>query len=180
VVDSLILLPLVLPPTVTGFFLITLLGREGFIGEWLADAFGLQIVFSPIAAIVASSIVALPIVVKTAQPALESVPGELEEVGLTLRLSPLWVFFRITLPAAWQGITAALVLGFTRAIGEFGATLMFAGNIPGRTNTMPLEIFAAFQAGNQSRAEYYVIALSIFSVLVVLVASSLAPRKRDT
>lgn len=180
VVDSLILLPLVLPPTVTGFFLITLFGRSGFLGEWLADAFGWQIMFNPIAAIVASSLVALPIVVKTAQPALESVPEALEEVGLTLGLSPLWVFFRVTLPAAWQGITAALVLGFTRAIGEFGATLMFAGNIPGRTNTMPLEIFAAFQAGKQSRVTFYVIVLSIFSVLVVVVASKLSPRRRDS
>ena len=103
----------------------------------------MRLVFSPAAAVIASAVVALPLLVKTAQPAFEAVPRELERVGRSLGLAPAAVFFRVTLPSAWRGVVAAAVLGFARAIGEFGATLMFAGNIPGRTNTMPLEIYAA-------------------------------------
>jgi molybdate transport system permease protein len=174
-VDAAVLLPLVLPPSVVGFFLVVLLGRRG-IGRWLEDELGVRLVFSPAGAVVASFVVALPIVVKTAQPAIESVPAELEKVGRTLGLSQLALFFRVTLPSAWRGVTAALVLGFARALGEFGATLMLAGNIPGRTNTMPLETFAAYQAGDDRRAMIYVSILTALSVVVVLLAARLAPR----
>jgi molybdate transport system permease protein len=174
-VDAAVLLPLVLPPSVVGFFLVVLLGRRG-IGRWLEDELGVRLVFSPAGAVVASCVVALPIVVKTAQPAIESVPAELEKVGRTLGLSQLALFFRVTLPSAWRGVTAALVLGFARALGEFGATLMLAGNIPGRTNTMPLETFAAYQAGDDRRAMIYVSILTAMSVVVVLLAARLAPR----
>src|SRR6202044_3255449 len=132
-----VLLPLVLPPSVVGFFLVVLFGTRGTFGR-LLDLVGIRLVFSPAGAVVASCVVALPIVVKTAQPAIESVPVELEKVGRTLGLGQFALFFRVTLPSAWRGVTAALVLGFARALGEFGATLMLAGNIPGRTNTMPL------------------------------------------
>jgi molybdate transport system permease protein len=175
-VDALVLLPLVLPPSVVGFFLILIFGRRGLIGPWLESAFDVRLVFTPAAAVLASSVVALPILVKTAQPALEAVPPELESVARSLGLAPLSLFFRVTLPSAWRGIVAALVLGFGRAVGEFGATLMFAGNIPGRTNTMPLEIFAAYQAGDDRRAATYVAVLTALSVLVVLLASRLGPR----
>jgi molybdate transport system permease protein len=137
-VDGLVLLPLVLPPSVVGFFLVVLFGRRGPLGHWLDSELSLRIVFSPAAAVIASAVVALPILVKTAQPALEAVPSELEDVGRSLGLSPLPLFFRVTLPSAWRGVLAALVLAFARAIGEFGATIMFAGNIPGRTNPRPL------------------------------------------
>jgi molybdate transport system permease protein len=175
VVDALILLPLVLPPSVVGFFLVLVLGRRGVLGQYL-DAIGLRVIFTPAAAVIASAIVALPLMVKTAQPAIESVPVELEDVARTLGLSPAAVVFRVTLPAAWHGIVAALVLGFARAMGEFGATLMFAGNIPGRTNTMPLEIFSAYEMGDGSRAALYVGLLSAFSFAVVFVASRLGAR----
>jgi molybdate transport system permease protein len=175
-VDAVIVLPLVLPPSVVGFFLVVLLGRRGAVGHWLERFFDLRIVFTPTAAIIASCVVALPMLVKTAQPAIEAVPAELEAVGRTLGLGPAALFFRVTLPVAWRGVAAGLVLAFARALGEFGATLMFAGNIPGKTNTMPLEIFAAYQAGDDRRALLYVVVLSGISSLVVLLASWLAPR----
>jgi molybdate transport system permease protein len=177
-VDALVLLPLVLPPSVVGFFLVVLLGRRGVVGQWLEGALDLRIVFSPAAAVIASCVVALPILVKTAQPALEAVPTELEDVGRSLGLSPAPLFFRVALPFAWRGVLAALVLAFARAIGEFGATIMVAGNIPGRTNTMPLEIFAAYQGGDDRRAAIYVAVLTLISVLVVALAARLSPRER--
>ncbi len=177
-VDALVLLPLVLPPSVVGFFLVVLFGRRGVIGRWLEANFDLRLVFSPAAAVMASCVVAMPILVKTAQPALENVPLELENVARTLGLGPWEVFFRVSLPTAWRGVLAATVLGFARAIGEFGATLMFAGNIPGRTNTMPLEIFASYQIGNDARAALYVGVLTGMSVFIVIVASRLSPRER--
>lgn len=175
-VDAVVLLPLVLPPSVVGFFLVVAFGRRGPVGRLLDAALGIRIVFTPAAAVLASAVVALPILVKTAQPAIEAVPAELEEVGRSLGLAPLAVFFRVTLPCAWRGVLAATVLGFARALGEFGATLMFAGNIPGRTNTMPIEIFAAYQAGDDRRAALYVAVLTALSILVVLAAARLGPR----
>jgi molybdate transport system permease protein len=167
-VDALVLLPLVLPPSVVGYALVRAFGRSGL---------GLELVFTPAAAVIASAVVALPLVVKTAQPAFEAVPRELEEVGRSLGLSPLALFFRVTLPAARLGVIAALVLGFARAVGEFGATLMFAGNVPGRTNTMPLEIYSAWQAGDDRRAALFVLLLTGISFAVVLVAARLRPRE---
>jgi molybdate transport system permease protein len=174
-VDGLVLLPLILPPSVVGFFLVVLLGRQGPIGA-LLDAIGVRLVFTPAAAVIASALVALPLLVKTVQPAFEAVPVELEHVGRSLGLSPMQLFFRVTAPAAWRGILAGLVLAYARAAGEFGATLMFAGNIPGRTNTMPLEIFAAYQAGDDARAFLYVGVLTGFSIVVVVAAARLSPR----
>jgi molybdate transport system permease protein len=175
-VDALVLLPLVLPPSVVGFFLVVLFGRRGPLGRGLEAVLGVRVVFSSTAAVLASAVVALPILVKTAQPAIEAVPVELEAVGRSLGLGPFAVFFRVTLPCAWRGVVAATVLGFARALGEFGATLMFAGNIPGRTNTMPLEIFAAYQGGDDRRAALYVAVLTVLSLVVVVVAARLAPR----
>jgi molybdate transport system permease protein len=175
-VDALILLPLVLPPSVVGYLLVVGLGRQSLLGSLLESAFGLRLVFTPAAAVIASAIVALPLLVKTAQPVFEGIPRELEDVGRSLGLSPWALFFRVSLPVAWRGVVAGLVLAFARGIGEFGATLMFAGNIPGRTNTMPLEIFAAYQLGDDRRAFIYVAVLIVFSGLVVWAASRLAPR----
>jgi molybdate transport system permease protein len=175
-VDGAVLLPLVLPPSVVGFVLVMVLGRQGPIGQLLDSFFDIRLVFTPTAAVIASALVALPLVVKTAQPAIEAVPRELEHVGRSLGLTPALVFLRVTLPAAWRGILAALVLGFARGLGEFGATLMFAGHIPGRTNTMPLEIYAAYQAGDDRTALLYVVVLTVISLGVVLLAARLSPR----
>ncbi|MFP6599549.1 MAG: molybdate ABC transporter permease subunit [Deltaproteobacteria bacterium] len=175
VVDAVILLPLVLPPSVVGYFLVALLGRRGPVGSWLAANFDLTLIFTPAAAVIASTIVALPLFAKTAQPAIEAVPREQEDVARTLGLGPVQVLLRVTIPSAWRGIAAAMALAFARAAGEFGATLMFAGNIPGRTNTMPLEIYAAYQSGHDERALLYVVILSTLSCLVVFLSSRLGP-----
>jgi molybdate transport system permease protein len=176
-VDALVMLPLVLPPSVVGYFLVVAFGRRGFLGQLLERAFGVRVIFTPAAAVIASAVVALPLVVKTAQPALESVPRELEDVGRTLGLAPVALFFRVSLPFAWRGVVAALALGFARAAGEFGATLMFAGDIPGRTNTMPIEIFESYRAGDDERALSYVGALTLVSVIVVVVAARMGPKE---
>jgi molybdate transport system permease protein len=177
VVDALVVLPMVLPPTVVGYFLILVLGRRGLIGSWLETVLHIRLVFTPAAAVITSSIAAFPLLVKTLQPALEAVPAELEAVGRSLGLNAIAVFFRVTLPWAWQGLAAGMVLAFARAVGEFGATLMFAGNIPGVTNTMPLEIFAAYQAGHDARALRYVAVLTAVSTAVAFAAARLAPRE---
>jgi len=176
VVDALVLLPMVLPPTVVGYFLILFFGRHGVIGSWLESVLDIRLVFTPAAAVIASSVAAFPLVVKTVQPAIEAVPTDLETVGRSLGLAPVAVFFRITLPGAWYGVAAGMVLAFARAIGEFGATLMFAGNIPGRTNTMPIEIFTAYQTGNDARAMRYVFLLTAIAAVVAFLASRLTPR----
>jgi molybdate transport system permease protein len=175
-VDAVILLPLVLPPSVLGYLLVVLLGRRGLLGAPLDSVFGLRFVFTPTAAIIASCVVALPLLVKTAQPAMEAVPKAMEDVGRSLGLTEFAVFLRVTLPGAWRGILAGLVMAYARGLGEFGATLMFAGHIPGRTNTMPLEIFAAYQSGDDARAVSYVLVLTAVSIAVVLLAGRLSPR----
>jgi molybdate transport system permease protein len=180
VVDALILLPLVLPPSVLGYALVVVFGRRGTIGQWLEQMFGWRVIFTPAAAVLAATVVALPILVKTAQPVIESVPPELEAVGRSLGLAPLAVAFRVTLRWSWRGVVTGLVLAFVRALGEFGATLMFAGNIPGETNTMSIEIFAAYQAGDDERALVYVTVLSLVSAITVWLAARLSPELRTT
>lgn len=177
VVDVLVLLPMVLPPTVIGFVLVVLFGRQGLLGGPLESVLGVRLIFTPAAAVVASTVAALPVMVKAAQPAFEAIPRELEDVGRSLGLSPLAVFFRVSLPAAYRGLIVGVVLAFARAMGEFGATLMFAGNRPGRTNTMPLELFAAYQAGDDARALVYVLVLVGFAVFVAIAAGRLVPRR---
>lgn len=178
VVDVLVLLPMVLPPTVVGFLLVVLFGRRGVFGPLLEDVLGVRLIFTPAAAILASALASLPVMVKAAQPAFESIPRELEDVARSLGLTPLAVFFRVSLPAARRGLLAGAVLAFARALGEFGATVMFAGNIPGRTNTMPLEIFAAYQAGDDARAVLYVGVLAAFALVVAFAAARLSPREQ--
>lgn len=176
VVDALVLLPLVLPPSVTGYALIFLFGTKGALGGALSEL-GIRLIFTPAAAVLAAAVVALPVLVKTAEPALAAVPRELTDVGKTLGLGPVALFWRVTLPVAWPGILAALVLAFARALGEFGATLLFAGNIPGRTNTMPIELYASFQRGDERTALIYVGILTGLSLCIVGVAAALTRRK---
>jgi len=175
-VDALLLLPLVLPPSVIGYFLVLVFGRHGIGGRLFESLFGLRFVFTSAGAVLAAAVVSLPILVKTAQPSVEAVPRALEDVARSLGLRPWEVFIRVTLPLAWRGIVAAVVLAFVRAIGEFGATLMLAGQVRGRTNTMSIEIFTALQEGDDARAGFYVAILTLISVVVVLLAGRLGPR----
>lgn len=159
--DALCALPLVLPPTVVGYYLILLLGRRGLLGQWLAEA-GISLIFSWQGAVVAATVVVFPLIYKSARAALEQVDTRLENAARTLGAGEWRVFLTISLPLAWRGIFAGLMLAFARGMGEFGATLMLAGNIPGKTQTLALAIYDAFQAGNDARA-----------TLLVLVASAL-------
>ncbi|MBT3341685.1 MAG: molybdate ABC transporter permease subunit [Gemmatimonadetes bacterium] len=141
VIETLIMLPLVLPPSVVGYYLLIVLGQHGPLVQWL----GIQTLFTPVAAIIAATVVGLPLMVQAARASLAAVDPALEQAARTLGCSELMVLWRITLPLARRGLLAGLVLGATRALGEFGATLMVAGNIPGRTQTLPLAIYDAVQ-----------------------------------
>jgi molybdate transport system permease protein len=150
-IDALLLLPLVLPPTVVGFFLLELFGRTGPVGR-LLWRLGVTIVFSWPATVIAATVVAFPLMYLTARGALEQIEPRLLEAARTLGATEWEVFRRVALPLAWPGILAGTVLSFARALGEFGATLMLAGNIPGRTQTIPVAIFFAIEAGDVRQA----------------------------
>lgn len=168
--DLLLTLPLVLPPTVVGYFLILLLGRRGWVGSWLYESLGIQIIFTWKAAVVASMVVALPLMVKTARSAFEAVDVNLEKISYTLGKGRWETFWRVTLPLARSGVLAGVILAFARALGEFGATLMVAGNIPGRTTTMPLSIFSAYASGQPHVANYLVVIHTAFALAVLALA----------
>ncbi len=150
-IDALCALPLVLPPTVIGYCLIVLLGRRGLLGQWLAE-YGINLIFSWQGAVVAATVVIFPLSYRSTRAALESVDHTLEDAARTLGASEWRVFTRISFPLAWRGIFAGLSLAFARGMGEFGATLMIAGNLPGKTQTLALAIYDAFQSGNDNRA----------------------------
>src|SRR6185436_19358725 len=175
-VDLLVTLPLVLPPTVVGYYLIVLLGRRGVLGAPLYNLTGWTVAFTWYAAVIASTVMALPLLVRTARAAIDSVDRDLERAAYTLGRSELRTTLEVTLPLARNGILAGLVLAFARALGEFGATLMLAGNIPGRTATVPLSIYTAVQTGESGQALGLVAALTVLSCLVLVVANRLGAR----
>ncbi|WHH57691.1 molybdate ABC transporter permease subunit [Petroclostridium sp. X23] len=166
-IDGILNLPLVLPPTVVGFFLLLLLGKNGPIGRLLLHL-GTTIIFSWYAAVIAATTVAFPLMYKTARAAFEQVDGNVLNAARTLGVSEWRIFWRITLPMAWPGIAAGTILSFARALGEFGATLMVAGNIPGRTQTMPVAIFFAAEGGDMGRALTWVLLIVTISLIVIL------------
>lgn len=175
VLDALLTLPMVMPPTVLGYYLLVLLGRRGWLGIWLQQHFAINLIFTWQGAVIASTIVAFPLVFKPARAAFEAVDGQLEQAARILGVSELGVFFRITLPLAWRGILAGLMLGFVRALGEFGATLMVAGSIPGKTQTLSVAVYEAVQAGQDDSANLLVLVTSVVCVAVLLTANKLAP-----
>ena len=176
--DAVLTLPMILPPTVTGYYLILLLGRRGVIGEPLYAVTGWTVTFTWAAAVVAATVIALPLMVKSARAAIESVDTEYEIASRIMGRSEWETFFRITLPLAGRGLLAGIVLSFARAFGEFGATLMLAGNIPGRTQTMPLAIYEAVASGEDERAMWLALILTGISVTVVYLTNRLSrPRK---
>jgi molybdate transport system permease protein len=173
ILDAVLTLPMVLPPTVTGYYLILILGRRGLIGQPLFQLTGWSIAFTWFAAVIAATVIALPLMVRSARAAIESVDSRYEITSYTLGKSEFETFFRITLPLARRGILAGIVLSFARAFGEFGATLMLAGNIPGRTQTMPLAIFEAVVSGEDERARWIALILTGVSVTVVYLTNRL-------
>ncbi len=175
--DAFTALPMVMPPTVLGYYLLVLLGQRSPLGRWLS-ALGIPLVFTWRGAVVAATIVALPLLVQSARAAMEGVAPEIEDVARTLGRSELAIFFTVTLPLAWRGILAGTVLAFARALGEFGATLMVAGNIPGRTQTMPIAIYDAVQAGDQARANWLVALLTAVALALLVSLRLLLQRGR--
>ncbi len=175
-VDLLVTLPLVLPPTVTGYYLIVVFGRRGWLGAPLYELTEWTVAFTWYAAVIAATVMALPLLVRTTRAAIESVDRNLERAAFTLGRAEWRTALEVTLPLARNGILAGLVLAFTRALGEFGATLMLAGNIPGRTTTVPLAIYTATQTGETADALVLVVALTGMSCVVLLVAGRLGAR----
>lgn len=165
--EALFTLPLVLPPVVTGFLLLLLIGRQGPLGRFLADNFHTAIIFTPWAAVLAGTVVAFPLMYQTTKAALAGVDPHLEDAARTLGAGEWRVFWTITLPLAWPGLVAGLVLSFARALGEFGATIMVAGNIPGKTQTLPLAIYFAAEANDLTTAGLYVLIISALTFAMI-------------
>ncbi|GAP34982.1 molybdate ABC transporter permease subunit [Piscinibacter sakaiensis] len=176
-VDALLTLPMVLPPTVLGYYLLVVIGRRGWLGGWLHETFGIQLIFTWQGAVIAASIVAFPLVMKAARAAFEGVDRRFEQAGRVLGLGEWAVFFRVSLPLAWRGILAGVLLAFARALGEFGATLMVAGSIPGRTQTLSVAVYEAVQAGQDDVANLLVAITSITCIAVLLAAGRLLPAR---
>jgi molybdate transport system permease protein len=168
--DAFLMLPLVLPPTVLGYILIVCVGRRGWLGRWLYDLFGISLVFTWEGAVLAAAVVSLPLMFRSAKAAFENVDRRFEDAARTLGASETGVFVRVTLPLAARGILAGTMLTFARAMGEFGATLMVAGNLPGRTQTLSMAVYDAIQAGHYSLGTTLVLIASSVS-LSMLVAS---------
>ncbi|GAA4323594.1 molybdate ABC transporter permease subunit [Pigmentiphaga soli] len=162
--ESAFMLPLVLPPTVIGYGILVAAGRRSPLGAWLREHFDYTIIFNWHGAVVASALVALPLVLKSASSAFAEVDRTLEAAARTLGQSPFSVFLRVTLPLAWPGILAGTLLAFARAMGEFGASLMVAGSIPGQTQTLSMAIYDAVQAGKDDLALLLVIVTSLLSI----------------
>lgn len=173
--DAVFTLPMVMPPTVLGYYLLVLIGTQGPIGGWLLQHFGIRLIFSWQAAVLAAAVVAFPLVFKAARTAFETVDPQLEQAARTLGLREAAVFFRVSLPLAWRGILSGLLLSFARAMGEFGATLMVAGSIPGRTQTLSIAVYEAVQAGQDDVANFLVALTSLTSIAVLLAAGRLLP-----
>ncbi|HSP70532.1 MAG TPA: molybdate ABC transporter permease subunit, partial [Bryobacteraceae bacterium] len=176
VLDAAVTLPLVLPPTVLGYYLLVLLAGNSPLGKLWENVFGSPLVFTWKAAVVAALLHALPLLVKSARAALESVDRSLERAARNLGASEWRLFWRVTLPLARRSILAAVALAFARSLGDFGVTLMVAGNIPGRTQTVAVAIYDAVESGNTALARTLVLVISAVALLILTLANRLNPR----
>jgi molybdate transport system permease protein len=181
--DAFVTLPMVLPPTVLGYFLLVFWGARSPIGEFF-DLIGLPLIFTWRGAAFAASVVALPLVILSSKAAFDAVDPNLRDVARTLGRSELSIFLSISLPLGWRGVLSGGILAFARALGEFGATLMVAGNIPGKTQTLPIAIYDAVQSGNQAQANMLAFGLTIVAVILIIAikglgASIVGERKND-
>jgi molybdate transport system permease protein len=177
--SALVSAPMVLPPVVVGYVLLTFLGSRSTFGAWLESAFGLRLAFTWVAAVVASCVVAFPLMVRSARTALELVDPTLEQAAATMGRTPVAAFLTTTLPLALPGILGGLALAFARSLGEFGATVTFAGNVPGRTDTLPLAMYNLLQSPGGERAAMALSGVSLLlSVATIAVAEALTRRAR--
>lgn len=165
-IDGVFTLPLILPPTVIGFFLLLICGKNGFVGR-IFMSFNKNIIFSWSATVIAATVVAFPMMYRTCRSAFEQIDKNMISAARTLGLSETKIFFKIAIPLAWPGIIGGLVLSFARALGEFGATLMIAGNIPGKTQTMPVAIFFAVEGGDMNKAMLWVLIIVAISFIMI-------------
>lgn len=175
-IDAVCALPLVLPPTVIGYILILLIGSRGLLGEWLARV-GIELIFNWKGAVVAATVVVFPLTYRASKAALESVDHSLEDAARTLGASEWEVFYKVSLPLAWRSIAAGVSLAFARGMGEFGATLMIAGNLPGKTQTLSLAVYAAFSAGEDRLALVLVLLTSVICAALLVLAETLTSRR---
>lgn len=166
IIDGILTLPLILPPTVIGFFLLLICGKNGFIGK-IFMSFNKNIIFSWSATVIAATVVAFPMMYRTCRSAFEQIDKNMILAARTLGLSEIKIFFKVVIPLAWPGIIGGLVLSFARALGEFGATLMIAGNIPGKTQTMPVAIFFAVEGGDMNKAMFWVVIIVAISFIMI-------------
>jgi molybdate transport system permease protein len=171
--DAAMTLPMVMPPTVLGYYILVLVGRGGPIGAWLESTFGITLIFTWQGAVIASAIVAFPLAYKAAATAFEGVDPQYEQAARVLGKSEWAVFLRVTLPLAWRGILAGAMLAFARAMGEFGATLMVAGSIPGKTQTLSIAVYEAVQAGKDDVANFLVIVTSAVCITILVASGKL-------
>ena len=176
IAEALLTLPLVLPPTVLGYYLLVVLGRNGAVGMWL-HRFGVDLIFTWPGAVIAAAIAAFPLILRAARAAFADVDVQLENAARTLGLDETAIFFRVTLPLAWRGVLAGALLAFARAMGEFGATLMVAGSLPGRTQTLSLAVYDAVMAGDDARANTLVLISLIAAIVLLLAAARLLQRR---
>lgn len=177
ILDAAVSLPLVLPPTVLGYYLLVLVGRSSPFGKLWELVFGSPLVFTWKAAVLAALLHALPLLVKSTRAALESVDRSYEKAARTLGASEWKLFWRVTLPLAWRSIVAATALAFARALGDFGVTLMVAGSIPGRTQTVAVAIYDAVESGNGALARTLVLVVSAAALLILTLANRLSPSR---
>jgi molybdate transport system permease protein len=175
--DAVLTLPMVMPPTVLGYYLLVLVGRNGPIGHWLQQSFGINLIFTWQGAAIAAAVVAFPLVLKGARSAFEAVDIQLEQAARVLGVPPLAVFLRVSLPLAWRGVLAGTLLAFARSMGEFGATLMVAGSIPGKTQTLSIAVYEAVQAGRDDTANLLVLITSLTCIIVLVAANRLTPQR---
>ena len=175
--DALLHAPLVMPPVVTGYLLLVVLGRRGSLGGWLYHHWGITFAFTWKAAVAASAIMALPLMVRAVRLAVELVDRRLEDAAATLGASPLRIFATITLPLALPGVVTGLILTFARSLGEFGATMIFAGNIAGETRTIPLAIYSYLQSPGGEDAAFRLVVISLVFALTALVVSEWMARR---
>ncbi|RGX09132.1 molybdate ABC transporter permease subunit [Paraclostridium sordellii] len=177
-IDTILTLPLILPPTVVGFFLLIIIGKNGPIGILLEDL-DINLIFTWSATVISAAVVSFPIMYRTSRGAFEQINEDMISAARTLGLSNKKIFLRIIIPLAYPGIISATVLSFARALGEFGATLMIAGNIPGKTQTMPIAIFFAVESGDMNQAMLWVlIIIGIASSVIVLSNLTLNSKQR--
>lgn len=177
VIEGFIYLPLVMPPITTGYLLLVVLGVNGLIGKWLYQWFGIRLSFNLAAAIIAAMVVSFPLMVRSIRTSIEMIDLRLESASRTLGVSPLRTFFRITIPLAKPGIISGIVLGFARCLGEFGATISFAGNIEGETQTIPLAVYSLMQVPGKEGATLRLVLISAIISLIAMILAEYLNRK---